>query len=107
MADKNIQDIIAVEKELQEKLGAERKKTAEWLSQQKEEIERELQKHIENLESVTCSQQEEVRKAASKKSREIIDQARRRAQHLDGLRDETLLPIVLQHIACIDPRKTS
>ena len=64
MADKNIQDIIAVEKKLQEKLEAERKKAAEWLSQQKEEIERELQRHIENLESVTCSQQEEVRKEA-------------------------------------------
>ncbi len=107
MADKHIQDIIAVEKEIQKKLETERKKAAEWLSQQKEKIEGEFRSHIENLQSITCSHQEEVQKATSKKSREIIDQAKRKAQQFDGLREEALLPIVLQHIECIDPRKAS
>lgn len=100
-----MQDIIAVEKEIQEKLEAERKKAAEWVNQQKEEIEREFQNSLGNLQAATCNKQEGVKKAASEKSEEIINQAVRRTQNLEGLSEEILLPIVLHHIARINPRK--
>ena len=106
MAHQNFEDIITVEKEIQEKLDAETKKAAAWANQQKEEIERESQQQIESLQSATCLAQDEVQKEAAKKCGEIIEDEERKAQQLNELTDEFLKPIVLRHIECIDPGKT-
>ena len=106
MTHKNIHDIITAEKEIQEKLDAEKKKAAEWVNQQKEEIERESRNQLEELQTANSNRQDNVKQAATEKSEEIINQAMLDVQKLKELNEEILRPIVLHHIACIDPRKT-
>ena len=105
MPHKAIEDIIAVEKEIQTQLENERDKAAQWLRRQKEALEQEYHNNIEKLEAETSAKHEAVNRAAIAEANQIVKQATQEAQQLTNIDHAILWPIVLRHITCIDPRK--
>ena len=98
-----LDEIFVVEQQSAAQLDAERSKAILWLEQTAKEIDRTSQTEIEQLKSRAEENEAAAKAAASKKAAGIVESAKALAARIDALKDETLRPIVRQHIACIVP----
>ncbi len=95
--------ILGTEKEIEELVGTEREKTAQWLESEKRAIEREMEAEARKLRDSLDANVEEARKAAEKRAAAIVEQAAEQRRLLSELDDGTLERIISEHIARILP----
>ena len=98
MEDDVLGKIVAVEKDIHDRLETEKNKTQGWLEKVKKDTEKE---HIvvekELYESMIKALQDTKRSAETKAS-EIINDAKAKAERLENLSDEILKEIISRHI---------
>ncbi len=95
--------IIGTEKEIEEKVKAEKEKTALWLENEKRAIEMEVAAEVRTFGDSLRSNVEAARERAEKRAAAIVDEAAERRRLLSGIGDETLKRIIAEHIGRILP----
>jgi len=98
-----LEEILAVEKEIRDKLDGERDEASRWLAGVRHEIEQEKLAEIVRLRDSIAQQDEAAQKAARAKANEIVRRATDAAQRIERVRDDDLARRVRQHVACIVP----
>jgi len=98
-----LSEVIAVEKEIHERLELERMKSRKWLEDVKKESEEEMEREEKNINESLNKSVENSKIDAEVKAEEIVKQADAKAVSLAKLNDETLGRIVGKQIARILP----
>jgi vacuolar-type H+-ATPase subunit H len=103
MKDDVLGKVVEVEKNIQNKIQSETGKAQEWLEKIKSECDEKISEHESDE---TSALQETVQHACSeleKKASAIIYEARKKAEQIETLRDDTLKRIIMNHITGILP----
>jgi phage terminase Nu1 subunit (DNA packaging protein) len=103
MEQDTLQAILGVERELREALDLERATANEWLEQSRREIEARRSSETERLREAAAASIERARLAADATCAAAVEQARREAQWVDGLRDDELVRLLRPRLASILP----
>jgi hypothetical protein len=98
-----LEEILAVEKEIREKLEGERDEANRWLAGVRQKVEQEKLAEIVRLKDSVARQDEASLTAAHEKANEIVRRAASAARRIEQLRDDDLARRVRQHIECIVP----
>lgn len=98
-----LREIVAVEKEIQQNLDAERKRIREWLDKVKREAEEEVAREEERFRESCATALEEAKAEAERKAAEIVKEASARADIFKGLDGEHLRKNVIKHMVGILP----
>ncbi|HEX6639979.1 MAG TPA: hypothetical protein VF215_02645 [Thermoanaerobaculia bacterium] len=101
--DSSLDDVLAVERELAELMGAERRKAARWLEERRREIESTAKAELRRLEQSAREDEETAKKSAAEKAAVIVEQSGSIARRIEALDDARLGPIVRKHLACLVP----
>lgn len=96
-------DIFEVEKEIRERLEAERQKGAVWLAEVKRDLEEGVSREDERLQGALTNAVAAARAEAEKKAAALLEEAEARAEQLGRLDDESLMVIIERHIATLLP----
>ncbi len=108
MTEKDIlSKVIGVEKEIQERLMAEKEKSVEWLEQVRKESEESVSRERDALRESFESAKVHSRADAEKRAAEIIGKAKEEAERISQIGDETLRRVLLRHISAILPQDGS
>lgn len=103
MENEGITGIVAVEKEIQERIERESIRAEEWLKEIREKAEKDLVRAEEEIRKTYDQRltafEEEVRSEASK----IIERAMRWCKRVNDLRDEELRKVLVRFIVRIIP----
>lgn len=99
----SLDDVLDVERELAELMGAERQKAARWLAERRGEIDSAAKAEVERIERSAREDEETAKKAAAEKAGGIVEQSESVARRMEALDDARLAPIVRKHLACIVP----
>lgn len=95
--------ILDIEKDIAERLTAERAKAAQWLQQSKLDIEQSAQSENARLQVSTAQAEASARDVAAKHSAEIVQRARTSSSQLELFDPDRLKQLVWKHIAAIVP----
>jgi flagellar biosynthesis/type III secretory pathway protein FliH len=106
MQQSTLQEILGVEKEIRQKLDAEREKASQWLEGARREVEAQHAADVARLEAAAVQRGEEAKLAAVQKADEAVRQAEAAARAVDDFTDDELRQAVVQHIVCIAPRSS-
>jgi hypothetical protein len=107
MEQTTLQEILAVEKELQGKLDDEHEKASHWLEAERREIEAAHISGMAQLRELAEQGIDAARQSARAKAAEIIRQADDAARAVDLVPDAELRRLVLPRIAVIFPGTSS
>ena len=103
MQQDTLAEILGVEKEIRDKLDAEREQASKWLEHARREIE---QAHLAAMAGLqeSCGQDAEAAKrAAHPQAATVIRQAETSARPIDRFHDDDLRQLIRRHIAVIVP----
>lgn len=104
MTEKDIlSKVIAVEKEIQEKLMLEKERSLEWLEKVKRQAEESISKEEAGLHESFENAERNSGTDAEKKAAEMLEKANAEAERISGISDETLGRILMRHVAFILP----
>jgi hypothetical protein len=103
MSGNPLEDVLTVEREIAELLGNERTKAAQWLEEQKRDIDAAAQTELAHIEQNAHGGEETARRAAAANAAAIVERARAFAARIDALEDARLAPLVLEHLSFILP----
>lgn len=95
--------IIETEKEIQESLERERKKSVLWLENAKKEIEAEIAAEELKLEESSRREVEAAREEARRRADAILREAAEQCRRLSEISDEMLNRFLMEHIGRIRP----
>jgi hypothetical protein len=98
-----LEDILAVEREIAEMIGAEQSKAVRWLDESKQAIDREARAELARLHEVAVQDEIAAKKAAAEQAAGLIEQSKSLACRIEALADAQLRPIVSKHLASIIP----
>jgi len=98
-----LEDILALERETAETVGAERSKAARWLEETVRAIDSAAEAERARLNEVAAQDEASAEKSAAEKAAGIVEQAKSLATRIEGLDDARLRPIVSKQIAPIVP----
>ncbi len=102
--EKDILDtIIETEKEIQETLERERRKSVQWLENTKKAIEAEIAAEVLKLEKSSRETDAAARENARRRAAEILADAAEQCRRLSEISDEKLKKFLMQHMAGIRP----
>lgn len=101
--DSSLDDVLAVERELAELMGTERRKAARWLEERRREIDSAAKVERERLEHSAREDEDTATKSAAEKAAVIVEQSVSLARRIEALDDARLSPIVRKHLACLVP----
>lgn len=101
--DSSLDDVLGVERELAELMGAERRKAARWLEERKREIESAAKVERERLEHSAREDEENAKNTTAENAAVIVEQSVSIARRIDALDDARLAPIVRKHLGCLVP----
>ncbi|MDA8083284.1 MAG: hypothetical protein M0024_06475 [Nitrospiraceae bacterium] len=107
MEDDVLSKVVAVEKEIQQRLELERTNAREWLEKTRAEQERKFLEEKTGIEKESDSLYGQAVKDAEARAAEMLDEAREEAARLEKEDDEVLARIVMKHIVGILPGKAS
>ena len=103
MQQSTLQEILGVEREIRQRLDAERERARQWLEGARREIEAQHAADVARLEATRAKRSKEAEQAAVRNADQIVRQAEAAARAVDGLTDDELRAAVARHIACIAP----
>lgn len=95
--------VIEVEKEIQDTLDGEKRRSEEWVEKVRMEIEEEVIKEDEDLKKSFKETEGIVMAEIKNKSSEILEGASRQAERLSKISDEDLNEIIKRYIMSILP----
>jgi hypothetical protein len=95
--------ILGVEKEIRDKLDAEREQAGKWLEHARCEIEQAHQAALAQLREAAGQGESAAKQAAGDKAAGIVLEATTAAREIDRFQDDDLRRFVRRHIACIAP----
>lgn len=95
--------VIGVEKEIQDVLDIEKRKSEEWLEGVKKEVEEEFLREEGTLKESLKKAEEDRVADARRKAAEILEDAKEHTERLAKISDETLKKIIIKHIIKILP----
>lgn len=95
--------VINIEKEIQEKVDTEKKKSLGWIETVRREIEVEVMREEEILKESFKRAEENAMDDARKEASEIIKNATEESKRLAKIIDETLKKVIMKHIIRILP----
>ena len=98
-----LEEILAVEKEIREKLEGDRDEASRWLAGIRHEVEQEKLAETVRLKESVAQQEKTAREAAQEKAKQIVQQATTAALRIERLHVDELVRRVRQHVACIVP----
>jgi vacuolar-type H+-ATPase subunit H len=98
-----LSSVIIVEKEIRERLQAEKKKSREWLEKEKENAEKKMASAERELKKALDAAMKNAKLNAAKQASEIINSANAHVRMLQEMGDETLREIIVRHFAMIIP----
>ena len=98
-----LEEILAVEKEIREKLERERDAASQWLAGIRHEVEQEKLAEIVRLKESVTQQEKTAQGAAQEKAKQIVQLATSAALRIERLHVDDLARRVRQHVACIVP----
>jgi vacuolar-type H+-ATPase subunit H len=98
--------VIGVEKEIQERLMAEKERSLEWLEKVKKEAEEAVIAEERRLKESFEAAKSGSRAEAEKRAAEILRNAEAEAERISGISDESLGRIMMRHITVILPLDT-
>jgi|MudIll2142460700_1097286.scaffolds.fasta_scaffold08177_1 hypothetical protein len=98
-----LEEILAVEKEIREKLERERDAASQWLAGIRHEVEQETLAEIVRLKESVAQQEKTAQEAAQEKAKQIVQLATSAALRIERLHVDDLARRVRQHVACIVP----
>ncbi len=108
MTEKDIlSKVIGVEKEIQERLMAEKEKSLEWLEKVKKESEEAVSAEEQRLNGSFEETKRNSMTDAEKAAAEMLKAADVEAERISGISDETLGLIVIKHVRFILPAELS
>jgi Skp family chaperone for outer membrane proteins len=96
-----LSEVLAVEREIDAKLDAERQAARQWLERTRSEIEQAKMSELTALKASATREQEAAKMAAHNKAAAILQQAGTEAERIRRLEDARLIPIVRQHVLLI------
>ncbi|HYA31479.1 MAG TPA: hypothetical protein VED67_01885 [Thermodesulfovibrionales bacterium] len=104
MTEKDIlSKVIAVEKEIQDKLMLEKERSLEWLEKVKREAEEAVSREEERLKGSFESAKMNSGTDAEKKATQMLKKADAEAERISGISDETVGRILMRHVAFLLP----
>ncbi len=103
MNDDILTDIIAVEKEIRERLDAEREHAAAWLAEVRTGLEEGYRREEERLREELERALAAARSEAELESARLVAEATAQADRLTGIEDETLLQALDKHLVGLRP----
>lgn len=95
--------VIEVEKEIQERLRAEKERSVEWLEKVKREAEEAVASDEERLKESFENAKVCSAAGADRKAAEILRKAAEEEERISAISDETLGRIIMKHLALILP----
>lgn len=98
-----LEEILAVEKEIRDKLEGERGEASRWLAGIRHEVEQATLAETVRLKETVAREGEAAQQAAQEKANEILRRATSAAQRMEHMRDDDLARRVRRHLACIIP----
>ena len=107
MEDDVLSRVVAVEKEIQQRLELERTNAREWLEKTRAEQERKFLEEETLIKKESDSVYGQAVKDAEARASEMLDEAREEAARLEKEDDEVLARIVMKHIDGILPGNAS
>ncbi len=103
MDDDILSKVVEVEKEVQQRIGIEKKMSQEWLENVKKDAEEKILRGKKELEESLNASIREAKLNAETKAVAIIKDADDKAERLKGLDDNILKKVILKHISRILP----
>lgn len=98
-----LEDVLAVERELAERVGSERRNAARWLEEEKREIDETAQSELARIQREAQENENAAKNAARANAAAIVERSIALAASLEALDDAHLKPIVRKHLAGIVP----
>ncbi len=98
-----LNEVIDVERDIRERLLAEKKKAGEWVDEVKKKAEKDILSEEERIKKLFEQAIKDARLDAEKKAHEIIADADKKAERLAAISDEFLIKIIRKHIIRILP----
>ena len=98
-----LEDVLAVECEIADRIGAERANAARWLEERKREIDEAAEAERASRVRLEAANDDAARKAGAAKAAAIVEQANSFATRLQSIDDARLEPIVRKHLAFLVP----
>ncbi len=99
--------VIEVEREIQEKLREEKRRTLEWIGEVKKEAEEQLAKEEERVKEFFRKTVDDTGAAAEREAAELLRDSALQGERLAGLGDDALTGVVLKYIWRIVPADSS
>ncbi len=103
MGNDILREVVAVEKEIQQRIEVEKRLAYERIEQAKKEAEKEISQEEERLRRSWTTVLEEARAGAEIQAAGILEKAAAEAEFLKCLNDEILGEIIINHIIRILP----
>ena len=94
-------EILALEREIDAKLDAERQAARQWIERTRGEIEQAKLSELTALKASAAREEEAAKMAAHDKAAAILKQAGTEAEGMRDIEDTRLIPIVRQHVLLI------
>ncbi len=104
MEDNTLKAVIEAEKEIQDRVEAEKRRAEQWLEQKKPQIQQDLKSQLEKLLEANEQIKTRIRADAEEQASEIISKAQTRAAELSRITPERLQQVVRRRLSCILPR---
>jgi len=99
----NLEDVIAVEREIARLAEEEHSKADQWLADAKRDIDKNADDERSRLLEAAARDEERAKDAASGKAARIVEDAKNLSARLAALDDDSLRPLITKHIACLVP----
>jgi len=96
-----LSEVLAVEREIDAGLEAERQAARQWLERARGEIEQAKLSELAAIKASGAREEEAAKTAARDKAAAILQQAGAEAERIRRLEDAQLIPIVRQHVLLI------
>jgi vacuolar-type H+-ATPase subunit H len=96
-------EVIEVEREIQERLKAEKEKASKWLEEEKRKDKEREEEERKRLDEALRRDISDAEAEARRKADDVLENAEKLAERLGALGDEALGPLVLRHIERILP----
>jgi hypothetical protein len=106
MEQSTLQEILGVEREIRERLDAEREKASQWLEAERRTIEAAHRAEIEQIRAAAAIDEQAAERAALDKTALILEPAQAAVRSVDRLADEDLRRLVASRLPGILPRRS-
>jgi vacuolar-type H+-ATPase subunit H len=98
-----LNEVIEVERDIHERLLAEKRKAGEWVDEVKKKAEKDILLEDERIKKLFEQAIKDARLDAEKKAHEVIVDANEKAERLAAISDEFLIKTIRKHIIRILP----